>query len=393
MLVHKRVDNLFVNLSGTAIIRFYYRLKYSKTMLGAVFFNRRRFPRLSVLPKQEEIIMKKNVISSILCISMAASLLFGCGSKTSQEGSDGEAAYTIGITQFAEHGSLDNCREGFIEGLKAAGLEEGKNLKIEFQNAQADSGAASQIASQFVSDKVDLICAIATPSAQSCINAALDSDIPVIYTAVTDPVAAEIADENKMPTKNATGTSDKLPIEAQLDLIRKILPDAKSIGILYTTSEVNSESAIKEYKEKAGEYGFEIVDVGISTTADITLATDNILTKVDCLTNLTDNTVVQGLPTILAKANEKGIPVFGSEIEQVKKGCLAAAGLDYIELGKKTGEMAAKVLKGEAKADEMAYETFETYSTYFNQKAAEKLSLTIDEDIIKKAEIFTEITE
>lgn len=339
--------------------------------------------------------MKKNLITSIFCICMTAGLLSGCGSKNtgSPASSGDEATYTIGITQYAEHGSLDNCREGFIEGLKAAGFEEGKNLTIDFQNAQADSGAASQIASQFVSDKVDLICAIATPSAQSCINAAMDTDIPVIYTAVTDPVAAEIADESKMPTKNATGTSDKLPVEAQLDLIRKVLPDAKSIGILYTTSEVNSESAIKEYKEKAGDYGFEIVEAGISTTADIPLAADNILSKVDCLTNLTDNTVVQGLPTILVKANEKNIPVFGSEIEQVKLGCLAAAGIDYVELGKKTGEMAAKVLKGEASAKDMAYETFDSYSVYFNSKAAENLSLTVDESVTKDAEIFTEITE
>lgn len=338
--------------------------------------------------------MKRNFIASILCLTMTAALLTGCkNNNTTSAAANGGESYTIGITQYAEHGSLDNCREGFIEGLKAAGFEEGKNLKIDFQNAQADSGAASQIASQFVADDVDLICAIATPSAQSCINAAMDTDIPVIYTAVTDPAAAEIADENKIPTKNATGTSDKLPVEAQLDLIRKMLPDAKSIGILYTTSEVNSESAIKEYKEKAGSFGFEIVEVGISTTADIPLAADNILSKVDCLTNLTDNTVVQGLPTILAKANEKNIPVFGSEIEQVKLGCLAAAGIDYVELGKKTGEMAAKVLKGEAAADEMAYETFDSYNIYFNEKAAEKLSLTVDESIIKDAEIFTEITE
>lgn len=338
--------------------------------------------------------MKKSLITSILCLSLGAALLSGCGSKTGGSAdTNGEKTYTIGITQYAEHGSLDNCREGFLEGLKAAGFEEGKNLNIEFQNAQADSGAASQIASQFVSDKVDLICAIATPSAQSCINAAMDTDIPVIYTAVTDPVSAEVAAEDKMPTRNASGTSDKLPVEAQLDLIRKMLPDAKSIGILYTTSEVNSESAIAEYKEKAGNYGFEIVDVGISTTADIPLAADNILSKVDCLTNLTDNTVVQGLPTILAKANEKGIPVFGSEIEQVKLGCLAAAGIDYIELGKKTGEMAAKVLKGEAKASEMPYEMFESYNVYFNQKAAENLSVSVDDSVIEGAEIFTEITE
>ncbi len=343
--------------------------------------------------------IKKKFLATTLCLTLTAALLFGCSQTaettgdTSASAASGGESYTIGITQYAEHGSLDNCREGFLQGLAEAGIEEGANLTIEFQNAQADSGAATQIASQFVSDKVDLICAIATPSAQSCVNAALNTDIPVVYTAVTDPVAAELATEDGAPTQNATGTSDKLPVEAQLQLIRQMLPDAHTIGILYTTSEVNSESAIAEYEAKAGDYDFEIVTVGISTSADISLATDNILSQVDCLTNLTDNTVVQGLPTILAKANEKGIPVFGSEIEQVKMGCLAAAGIDYIELGRKTGEMAAQILKGEASASEMDYETFETPKIYFNQQAAEDLGLTIDESILTDAEIFTEITE
>ena len=150
-----------------------------------------------------------------------------------------------------------------------------------------------------------------------------------------------------------TGTSDKLPVEQQLKMIREILPDAKTIGIMYTTSEVNSESAIAEYKELAPNYDFEIVDSGISSSADIPLAADTLIGKVDCITNLTDNTVVASLPVILSKASAKNIPVFGSEIEQVKIGCLAAMGLDYVELGKQTGEMAAKVLKGEAKASEL----------------------------------------
>lgn len=303
---------------------------------------------------------------------------------------DGE--YKICITQYAEHGSLDNCREGFLIGLEEEGFIEGKNLTIDFQNSQADSGMSSQIASKFVSENPDLICAIATPSALSCYNAARDTDIPIIYTAVTDPAAAELVDENQMPIGNITGTSDKLPVDAQLELIRNILPEAKKIGIMYTTSELNSAATIEEYKEKAPDYGFEIVDVGISTSADIPLAADNLLSKVDCLNNLTDNTVVQGLPTILAKANEKKIPVFGSEIEQVKIGCLAAAGIDYIELGKKTGQMAAKILKGEATASEMPYETFENYSTYFNQAVADSLGIGVDSAILEDAQIFTEIT-
>ena len=147
----------------------------------------------------------------------------------------------------AEHGSLDNCREGFLEGLK----EEGKNLNVEYKNSAADMGTASQIASSFVSDKVDLICGIATPSAQTAYNAAMDTDISVIYTAVTDPKAAELADDKGNPVGEVTGTSDKLPIEAQLKMIRELLPDAKKIGILYTTSEETANLQLLNTKKKS----------------------------------------------------------------------------------------------------------------------------------------------
>lgn len=305
-----------------------------------------------------------------------------------------EEQYTIGIEQFAEHGSLDNCREGFLEGLKEEGIEEGKNLTVDYKNAAADMGTCGQISDSFASDKVDLMVGIATPSAQSLYNAAMDTDIPVIYTAVTDPQAAELADEDGNPVGEITGTSDKLPVKQQLEMIREILPEAKTIGILYTTSEANSESSIKEYEALAGDYDFTIETAGITTTADIPLAAQSLLEEVDCLTNLTDNTVVASLPAILEMANEKNIPVFGSEIEQVKIGCLAAEGLDYIELGKQTGRMAAKVLKGEAKASELPYETIEEAALYVNSAVAENLGIEIPEDMTSSAaEVFDEITE
>lgn len=305
-----------------------------------------------------------------------------------------EEEYTIGIEQFAEHGSLDNCRKGFLEGLKEEGIEEGKNLTVDYKNAAADMGTCGQISDSFASDKVDLMVGIATPSAQSLYNASLDSDIPVIYTAVTDPVAAELADEDGNPVGEITGTSDKLPVEQQLEMIRKILPDAETIGIIYTTSEANSESSIKEYEALAGDYDFTIETAGITTTSEISLAAQSLLEKADCLTNLTDNTVVASLPTILEMANEKNIPVFGSEIEQVKIGCLAAEGLDYVELGKQTGKMAAQVLKGEKKASEMPYETIEEAALYVNSAVAENLGIDIPEDMTSSAaEVFDEISE
>ena len=336
--------------------------------------------------------MKKRVLAAVLATMMAVTMMAGCGkSETKSEAK--KDSYTIGIEQFAEHGSLDNCREGFLKGLEDEGIKEGKNLKVKYKNAAADMGTAGQISDSFVSDKVDLICAIATPSAQSAYNAAMKADIPVIYTAVTDPVAAELADKDGKPVGEVTGTSDKLPVEEQLKMIREMLPDAKKIGIMYTTSEANSVSAIEEYKSLVKKYDFELVEKGITTTADVSLAADDLLSKVDCITNLTDNTVVASLPTILDKANEKKIPVFGSEIEQVKIGCLAAEGIDYIALGKQTGKMAAKVLKGEAKASEQNFETITEPGFYVNNKVAENLGITVPDDLANNAvESFDEIT-
>ena len=353
--------------------------------------------------------MKKS-IKAIIAATFTAALLAGCSSNTAStttaaetttatateaaaetttaESADAadtalaDGSYTIGINQFAVHGSLDNCREGFLEGLAENGIVEGKNLTVLEENAQADPGLAAQISTNFAGQKVDLICAIATPSAQSAYSVGRKNDIPVIYTAVTDPVAAELANADGTPVGEVTGTSDKLPVEQQLEMIRAILPDAKKIGIMYTTSEVNAD------------YGFEIVESGVSSTADIPLAADSLLEQVDCLNNLTDNTVVASLPLILSKANAKNIPVFGSEIEQVKIGCLAAMGLDYVDLGKQTGRMAAEVLKGEKKASELNFEVIETAAFYGNSKVAEDLGITFPEDLASNAkELFTEITQ
>lgn len=351
----------------------------------------------------------KKVLEVVLSTVMAMTILAGCGAKSNNttnsndskettssnantESSDKE--YTIGIGQFAQHGSLDNCREGFLAGLKEEGIEEGRNLTVKYDNANADTGTAGQIAANYVANNVDLICGIATPMAQSAYGAAKDANIPVIFTAVTDPIRAELAKEDGSPVGEITGTSDKLPVKQQLEMIRNVLPDAKKIGIMYTTSEVNSEAAIATYKELAAEYGFEIVEGAIATSTDIPMVADDILGKVDCMSNLTDNTVVSGLPVILSKAKEKKIPVFGSEVEQVKVGCLAAVGLDYFELGRKTGIMAAKVLKGENKASEINYEILEEGNFYGNTEVAKQLGITIPSELTDKAvEMFDTIEE
>lgn len=329
--------------------------------------------------------MKKKVLALTLAVVTMMGLMTGCGNKK-----DG---YTVGISQFAEHGSLDNCREGFLAGLAEEGIKEGENLTVMYDNAQTDTGTASTIADNYVSKKVDLICAIATPSAMSAYNSCMNTEIPTIYTAVSDPVGAGLAKEDGSSVGNITGTSDALAVSEQLDMIRKVMPEAKKIGIIYTTSEANSVSTIEEYKKYAADYGFEIVESGINVQADVELAAADLVTKVDCITNLTDNTVVAALQIVLNKANEAGIPVFGSEVEQVKAGCVASMGLEYYELGKQTGKMAAKVLKGEAKASEMNFEVITEPSLYVNTAAADKVGLALDENFVAGAyQTFNEIT-
>lgn len=331
--------------------------------------------------------MKKRIIATVILAVLSATFMIGCSGKK-----DGE--FIIGIGQFAEHGSLDNCREGFIAGLEEEGYKEGVNLKILYENSQADANMASQISKNFIAKKADLICAIATPMAQSAFGATKNTKIPVIFTAVTDPIKAELAKADGTPNGNTTGTSDKLPVEKQLEMIRAILPEAVKIGIMYSTSEVNSLSAIEEYKAVAPNYGFEIIESGISTIADVPLAADSLLEKVDCINNLTDNTVVSALPTILNKASKKNIPVFGSEVEQVKIGCLASVGLDYFDLGKQTGKMAAQVLSGEKKASEINFEIIEEFAFYGNSMVAKNLGITLPENLVEGAkEMFDSIEE
>ena len=327
--------------------------------------------------------MMSAALALILILSLTA-----CGGKTetpAETPAETQAEtpaepYRIGISQYGEHASLDNCREGFLQGLEQAGLVEGVDYEVELQNAGFDDAIATQIGQGFSAEDVDLMVGIATPSAVACFNAAEDKDIPVIFTAITDPVQA------KLDSGNVTGTSDKLPVEAQLDLIRTLQPDAKTIGIIYTTSEPNSVSAIAEYQEKAPEYGFTVDVVGVTAQSEVTQAADTLISHgVDCFSNLTDNTVVGVLASILDKTNEAGIPVYGSEVEQVKIGCVAAAGIDYVQLGIQTGLMAAKVLRGEATCQELPYETIFEYGIYVNSKALGAMGIDLPEDVAQRA--------
>ena len=329
--------------------------------------------------------LMKKIVSAALAITMTMTLA-ACGAKEEVPASSAPAAsagakmYKIGISQFGEHASLDNCREGFLQGLAEAGLAEGTDYEVMIQNASFDGGIATQIGQTFSAENVDLMVGIATPSATACYAAAEDKNIPVIFTAITDPVEA------KLDSGNVTGTSDKLPVEAQLDLIRSLQPGAKTIGIVYTTSEPNSVSAIAEYEAKGGDYGFAIETVGITSQAEVTQAVDTLIARgIDCMSNLTDNTVVGVLASTLEKTDAAGIPVYGSEVEQVKIGCVAAAGIDYIQLGIQTGMMAARVLRGEATCEEIPYETISEYGIYVNSDALNAMGIQLPAEIAEKA--------
>ena len=336
--------------------------------------------------------MKKKMVTVLLTAAMVTAMAAGCG-KSSDSGSDKKESYTIGIEQFAEHGSLDNCREGFLKGLEDEGIKEGDNLTVKYKNAAADMGTAKQISDSLVSDKVDLVCAIATPSAQSAYNATKDSDIPVVYTAVTSPKEAGFVDKDGKNVGNITGTSDLVLADKQLKLIRQMMPKAKNVGIFYSTNEANSKAGIEAYEKVADKYGFKIITQGITASADMPMAADSLLKKVDCITNLTDNLVVSNMQTYIQKANKLNIPVFGSEVEQVKLGCVACVGIDFVKLGEQTGKMAAKVLKGEAKASEQNFETITEPGFYVNNKVAENIGITVPDDLANNAvESFDEIT-
>lgn len=301
--------------------------------------------------------MKKT--KKLTAVVLAAALALGltaCGGKTETSPSASASAdasvsgekVKIGILQYATHASLDDCYKGIVEGLKEQGYEDGKNCTIDFVNGQGETETNNLAATNFVSEGDDIIIAIATPSATACYGAAKDKNIPVVFSACSDPVGAGLVTSLENPGTGATGTSDSLNFDGQLKMIRAMMPNAKTIGVLYTTSEANSVSQLKKLKELAPTYGFEIVDVGVTDASEVATGAQTLVSKkVDCIDNLTDNNVVNNLSVVTNATNAAGIPIFGSEIEQVAKyGCVASETLDYVALGKTTGEMAAKILKG-----------------------------------------------
>jgi putative ABC transport system substrate-binding protein len=287
--------------------------------------------------------------------------------------------YTLGISQIVTHPALDACRQGAIDALAELGFVEGDNLTVDYQNSEGDSSVASTIAQQFVSEKVDVIMAISTPSAQSACAAAM-GNIPVVFSAVTDPVVGGFANEDGSNMAGVTGTSDALPIDGMLQLIKQLTPNAVNVGILHTTSEVNSDVQLAKAQELAPNYGLNIIDVGITSTNEMGTALDTLLPQVDVVMNLTDNSVVSALALEIEKCDTAGIPLYGSEDSQVKAGALASAGIDYYSLGKKTGELIAEILGGKA-AEDVPISTSDETSVTINSDRIAALEITVPDDL------------
>ena len=290
--------------------------------------------------------------------------------------------YTIGINQLVQHDALDASREGFIEGLKEKGFEEGKNLKIDYQNAQGDIAIAKTVSDQFVTSKVDMIFAIATSSLQASYNAT--KDIPIVFTAVTDPIGAGVAESWESSGTNVTGTSDMVSMEKQLSLLTTLVPDIKTLGVIYNSSEANSLAQVQELKKEAEKNAIDIKEISVTTVNEINQNLNAAIGSIDALYAPTDNTVASAYDLVGNICVNKNIPILCGEEAGVSKGGLCSIGIDYFKLGKEAGYKAAEILNG-AKPEDIEISTLSDMSITINTDVAEKLNITIPEDIDTKA--------
>nr|WP_289049070.1 ABC transporter substrate-binding protein [uncultured Acidaminococcus sp.] len=328
--------------------------------------------------------MMKKSMKWLATLALAAMVVgaAGCGSST-QSGSKDKKSYKVGVLQLVQHPALDAANKGFIDGLKSKGFEEGKNVTFDQQNAQGDQSNLQTIAQRFVSNKDDLVCAIATPAAQTMANAS--KEIPIVGTAITDYKVAKLVKDNSKPGTNVTGTTDMNPVEAQIDLLVKIMPRAKTVGFIYNSSEVNSQLQIDLAKKAAAARGLATVEATVSSVNDIQQAAQSLMGKVDALYIPTDNVMASAIPNLIKITDEARIPVFCGEAGMLKSGGVATLGIDYYKLGFQTGEMAADILSGKAKPQDMAIQSQKTFTVSLNEEAIKKLGLTIPDDIRKEA--------
>lgn len=306
-------------------------------------------------------------------------------SSTSEETTGSSELIKIGITQIVEHPALDSAKEGFIQGLNESGYEG----KVEFieKNAQGDMATAQMIAEGFVKDKVDMIYAIATPTAQAAFN--VTKDIPIMISAVTDPVSAGLVLSSDNPGTNVSGTSDEAPIDLQLALLKDLGIEPKTIGFIYSTSEKNSEVQLAMLESEAEKLGMKVEALGVTSVTEIEQGMDVLLGKIDVLYTPTDNLVASAIQLVTSKALDKSIPVLGAEVAHVEGGALATCGVDYFELGRQTGIMAASVLDGDD-ISTMAIQKATEPETTINVKTAKELGITVSESLLNSSSLVGE---
>lgn len=288
----------------------------------------------------------------------------------------------IGVLQLIEHNALDSAYKGFVDGLKEVGYEDGKNIIIDYQNAQGEQANCITIGQKFINDKSDLILAIATPAAQAIAN--MTKDIPILITAVTDPADSKLVADNNVPGGNVTGTSDLTPVEAQIELLKEIIPNVKTVGLLYCSSEQNSVFQINIAKKKLDAMGIKYIDIAISNLNEIQQVIQNVIGKVEAIYTPTDNMIANGMATVALMTEPAKLPVICGEGGMTMLGGTATYGINYYELGKLTSTQAVSILKGDKKTAEMPIEYLQKFDLVVNTNMIESIGLTIPESLYNK---------
>ncbi|UNU74265.1 ABC transporter substrate-binding protein [Moraxella nasovis] len=288
-------------------------------------------------------------------LGLITAALFGCSGNETTKADTATATdtKTVAITAIVEHPALDAVRQGAIEELATAGFKEGENLTVNFQSAQGNQATAGQIAKQFAADNPNAIIAIATPSAQAVVAAT--SEIPVVFSAVTDPVEAKLVSKLEGSGANVTGASDALPLEPQVALIQEILPNVKNVGFVYSPGEVNSVVTLKALKAELAAKGINLVEAPAQKSSDIAMATQSLVGKVDVIYTSTDNNVINAYEALAQVAKEAKIPLISADPNTIERGAAVTLGVNYLDLGRETGKITARILKGEKAGDIPVY--------------------------------------
>jgi putative ABC transport system substrate-binding protein len=289
---------------------------------------------------------------------------------------------TVAVTAIVEHPALDAVRKGVQDTLAAAGYKEGENLKFLFESALGNPATAAQIARQFAGEDPNVIVPISTPSAQAVVSST--RDIPVVFTAVSDPLGAQLVKDMDKPGGNVTGLSDMSPVAEHIALIKEILPNVKSIGYLYNSGEANSVSLLAVLKTEAEKAGLKVVESAATKSAEVQGAARALVGRADVIYVPTDNTIISALEGAVAVAEEAKLPLFTADTDSVSRGSIAALGFNYYDVGKQTGDIVVRILKGENPGD-IAVKVAAGSDLVVNKKAAEKMGVTLPESVLKRA--------